>query len=199
MAAVVNLTVTEPLDDGYAAVYPCGTKVPNASNVNFVAGQTVANAASVKLGAGGKVCVFVSAATHVLVDVNGAHPAGGGYLALAPARVMETRAPGTVDGQHEDLGRLAAGTVHRLRVTGRAGVPAGATAVVVNMTVTDPADGGYGIVFPCGSKVPNASNINFAAGQTIANAVVAKVGSAGSVCVFVSETTHVLVDVNGAI
>ena len=38
---------------------------------------------SVKLGVDGKVCVYVSAATHLIVDVNGAHPAGSDYLALA--------------------------------------------------------------------------------------------------------------------
>ncbi len=52
-------------------------------------------------------------------------------------------------------------------------------------------------VFPCGSAIPEASNLNFAAGQTIANAVVARVGSNGQVCVYVSGSAGLLVDVNG--
>ena len=52
-------------------------------------------------------------------------------------------------------------------------------------------------VFPCGTAVPTASNLNFAAGQTIANAVFARVGSSGQVCVYMSGSAGLLVDVNG--
>ena len=55
-------------------MFPCGAPVPNASNVNYVAGDTVPNAVVAKLGAGGKVCVFSYAATDLIVDVNGTFP-----------------------------------------------------------------------------------------------------------------------------
>ena len=82
-------------------------------------------------------------------------------------------------------------------MAGRGGVPAGATAVVLNVTAVQAAAGGYASVFPCGEAVPNASNLNFAAGQTVPNAVVAKVGAGGAVCVFAERPIHLLVDVNG--
>jgi hypothetical protein len=39
--------------------------------------------------------------------------------------------------------------------------------------------------------------LNFVAGQTIPNAVITKIGSGGKVCVFSSNTTHVVADTNG--
>ena len=60
---------------GYVTVYPCGQPVPTASNLNFVAGDTIPNAVVTSLGAGGKVCLFTFAPTHLIVDVNGWIPA----------------------------------------------------------------------------------------------------------------------------
>ena len=71
-----------------------------------------------------------------------------------------------------------------VQVTGRGGVPADAAAVVLNVTVVQARAGGYVTVFPCGESIPNASNVNYVAGQTVPNAVVAKVGVGGKVCVF---------------
>ena len=52
-------------------------RLPLASNVNFVAGHTVANTVIAKVGTGGAVCVFVSAAVHLVVDVDGYFATGG--------------------------------------------------------------------------------------------------------------------------
>ena len=72
--AVLNVTVTEPELAGYLTVYPCGIEPPLASNLNYVPGQTVANAVLVKVGEGGNVCLFNSTATHIVVDVMGYFP-----------------------------------------------------------------------------------------------------------------------------
>jgi len=45
--------------------------------------------------------------------------------------------------------------------------------------------------------LPNASNVNVAPGQTVANSVVSKVGVGGRVCVYSSGEAHLIVDVNG--
>ena len=65
--------------------------MPIVSNLNFVPDQTVASAAIVPVGANGKVCVYQSADSHVLVDLNGAFAADSGFIALAPARAIDTR------------------------------------------------------------------------------------------------------------
>lgn len=70
-AIVSNLTITNPSDFGFLSAYPAGTARPTASSLNWnAAGQTVANAATVALGAGGEISIYVErAATHVIVDV----------------------------------------------------------------------------------------------------------------------------------
>src|SRR5207245_2703186 len=57
-AAILNVTVTQPTANGYLTVYPAGSGRPLASNLNFVAGQTVPNLVEVALGTGGKVSAF---------------------------------------------------------------------------------------------------------------------------------------------
>ena len=76
-----------------------------------------------------------------------------------------------------------AGSVTELQVIGRLGVPTGSTAVVLNITVTQPETAGYVTVYPCGSARPSASNLNFAAGTTFPNLVIAKIGTGGKVCI----------------
>jgi hypothetical protein len=42
-AVVLNVTVNEPEQAGFVTAYPCGTPRPNASNLNYVPGQTIPN------------------------------------------------------------------------------------------------------------------------------------------------------------
>ena len=67
----VTVTVTGTASGGYLTVWPCGQSRPLSSSVSFVAGDTVANAVISKVGEGGRVCVFSSAGTNLVVDVNG--------------------------------------------------------------------------------------------------------------------------------
>ena len=48
---------------------------PEASTLNFAAGQTIANGATIKLGTGGTICVYTDQATDLLLDVTGFVPA----------------------------------------------------------------------------------------------------------------------------
>ena len=73
--AVLNVTVTGATGVGFVTVYPCGSPQPNSSNLNYVVGSTIANLVVTKIGAGGKVCIFTSAGTHIIADVNGYYAA----------------------------------------------------------------------------------------------------------------------------
>ncbi len=185
--AVLNVTAVNPSDGGFVSVFPCGEAQPNSSNLNFVARQTVANAVAATIGDGGEVCVFSSVETDLLVDLNGALT--DGFAGLTPDRLLDTR----------DSSRVAAGSTTRVQVGGAAGVPAGASGAVLNVTAVNPSNGGFLTVFPCGQTRPNASNVNFAARRNVPNAVVATIGDGGEVCVFSSVQTDLLVDLNGAL
>ncbi|MCU1360744.1 MAG: Beta-lactamase class, partial [Ilumatobacteraceae bacterium] len=105
----------------------------------------------------------------------------------------------TIDGQFSGTGSIGAGQTVDLQVTGRGGVPAtGVGAVALNVTVTNTTAPSYLTVFPAGAGVPKASNLNFAAGQTVPNMVVSKVGDGGRVSLFnLSGNVDVVVDVLG--
>lgn len=167
--------------------------------VGVVAGQTIANTVVTSVGTNGRICVFTSAATHLLADLSGYFPAGSLYVGVQPARLMDSRAgEPTIDGQLAGAGLVAAGSTTRVRVAGRGGIPGALSTAVMHLTVTQPRAGGFVTVLPCGSARPVASNVNFAAGDTVANAVVGRVGDGGDVCVFTSAATHLIVDVTGS-
>ena len=73
-----------------------------------------------------------------------------------------------------------------------------ASAVVLNVTATQPSDAGHLTVWPAGQPRPSASNLNVAAGQTVPNLVIAKVGTGGQVSIYNnSGSTHVIANVLG--
>jgi len=204
---LLNVTITNPSAAGFATVFPCSLPLPGqptglpipptASNLNFAAGQTIANSVFVGLQQG-TVCVASNVTVDLIVDVNAYILKPPDIFPLPPARLMDSR-PGspTVDGLFSGFGQRAAGQITELKVTGRGGVPDDATAVALNVTVTGTATPGFVTVFPCGSALPTASNLNYGLNTTIPNAVIAKVGIGGKVCFYTHTPTDILADVNG--
>jgi hypothetical protein len=116
----------------------------------------------------------------------------------APARLADTRVGGTtVDRQFRATGQVRPGVPLQLTVGGRAGVPVNASTVSLNVTVTNPGGWGFLTVYPCGQAPPLASNLNYGPGQTIPNAVIASLGTAGKVCFKTLVPTDLVVDVAG--
>jgi hypothetical protein len=197
-AVSLNVTVTGATAGGFLTVFPCGGAVPDASNVNFGVGDTIPNAVISSVGPGGKVCIFTAGRNEIIADVNGYFPADTTFVGSAPSRLLDSRPTGaTIDNQSSRIGLRPAGSVTELVVAGRNGVPATAKSVALNVTVTEATDAGFVTVFPCGSAKPDASNLNFSGGQTIANLVVATVGAGGKVCLFTSAPTQMIADANG--
>ncbi len=194
-AAVLNVTATEAEGNGFVTVWPCDSPRPLASTLNPVRGIDVPNSAMVGLDGQGQVCLYTAMAAHLVVDLNGwvmettPSTVPGTFNTVVPSRLLDTRiwAP------------LPAASPLIMAVAGQGGVPSsGVNAVVLNVTVTEPAAPGYLVVFPCG-QVPLASNLNFVKDQTVPNAVLAKVDGSGNVCFFSTTTTHLVVDVTGYI
>ena len=195
-AAVLNVTIADPVADGYATVFPCGT-VPYTSSSNYSAGENVANEVIAKLSPTGTICVFTYATANVIVDVAGYVPAGSDYVGFTPVRVADTRTGWVAgDGLFTGTGPVPGGQFVQVPVAGRAGVPADAKAVVANVTIADPVADGYATVFPCGT-VPFTSSSNYSAGENVANEVIAKLSPTGTICVFTYATANVIVDVAG--
>ena len=91
------------------------------------------------------------------------------------------------------------GSTYELQVSGRAGVPANAAAVVLNLTSADATRHRLHDCLPVWRQPrPVASNLNYGAGAPVANSAIVKVGTGGKVCLFTGDTdTQVIADVNG--
>jgi glucose/arabinose dehydrogenase len=126
-------------------------------------------------------------------SVEVAHPA---FFTLPPCRLLDTRGPvGPLGGP-----ALAAGATRTFDVHGVCGVPATATAIAVNATVTAPTGQGNVRLFAAGEATPAASTLNFTAGLTRANNAVVRLGTGGGfsvLCSMASGSTHLVVDVTG--
>ncbi|MBM0275799.1 right-handed parallel beta-helix repeat-containing protein [Micromonospora tarensis] len=204
-AAILNVTVTAPTAAGVLSVYPDGSPAPVASNLNFVARQTIPNLVVVPVVAG-KVMVrnASSGTTHVVADL-------AGYFGSAGSGADQTYVPaeGRVADSRDDSGWLrvlhpgpfpafavGGAPISRNTSCGTACPPV--TAGVLNLTVTQPAAAGVLTAYPRGAARPTASNVNFVAGETASNLVVSKSGD-GYVDVFnnSSGTAHLIADQAG--
>ena len=202
-AIVMNVTATQPSAPGFITAWPSDQARPLASNLNFVAGQTIPNLVIAPVGANGKVALFNGSAgsTHMIADLAGWFPAGAPLQPLTPARLLDTRAgAATVDARFAAIGALPARTTLDIAIAGRGGVPpSGAGAVVLNVTAVAPGAPGYLTVWPSASARPVASNLNFVPGQIIPNLVIAALGSDGKVSLFNGSagSTDIVIDVCG--
>jgi hypothetical protein len=206
-AVVLNVTVTDTTTGGFATVFPAdvGT-VPTASNINWAPGNTIPNLVTVRLGTGGsstlgKVKIYNAVgSTNIIADVVGYYSAtGAGFHVLSPTRVLDSR---TTTGNLS--GPWGAGATRQLDVTNTygSGVPAsGAQAVIMNVTVTDTSTAGFLTLFPATtSSVPNASNLNWSAHDTIPNLTITKVATSGSDNIKIYNavgSTNVIADIVG--
>ena len=129
------------------------------------------------------------------VTAYGFDTATGAYTPLKAARLLDTRKKIGVS----TITPIGPGKTIDLQVSTRGGVPsAGATAVVLNVTVVAPTSQGYVTLYPTGATRPVASSVNFNAGFTGANLVTVKLGTGGKVRFFnASGNTHVIADVMG--
>jgi hypothetical protein len=125
----------------------------------------------------------------VLVDPPGA---GASFYTVEPCRAFDSR---------ESPAPLAGGTQTAVLLVGRCGVPEGATAVAVNLTVTGATTAGNVRLAADGRRpLTLAPTVNYAAGQTRANNAVAVLGASGATAVHVSQASgsvHAILDVSG--
>jgi hypothetical protein len=160
----------------------------------------------VPLSGNGTVAIYSKDATDVVVDVSGYFSGGGGsgaqFSAEAdPVRICDTRAgnPSQLSGGSDQCDARTigpAGTLN-LQVSGLAGVPSDAKAVVVNLTGVAPTVPTFLTVFP-GPSRPFASDLNPGPGQVSANLAVATVNANGTLDIFNSSgSIDVVVDVLG--
>ncbi len=176
-AVAVNITAASPTADGYLSAGACGTAYGGASVANFTNGVARGAMAVVPVTTDGRLCVFARGSTDIIVDVQGAFVAGTGN-GLSPLakndRLLDTRRTGRST-------RLVINT------------PPGAAAVALNLTVDQPAEGGWLRASPCGSA-SGVSNVNFLPGEAIAGSAFVATSADDTVCIEVTTSADVIVD-----
>lgn len=198
----LNVTATGATNNGFVTAYPAGTSDPGTSNVNFRRAATQANEVVTRIGTGssaGKVTLRVDGNAALVVDLvatvgPSASTGSLAYVPLStPTRFLDSR--------------IGLGTNSRARISGTTrvalgdAVPAGARAVVVNLTATNGTRPGFVTVLASGSGDAGTSSVNFPTSLTQANEVVTTVGSDGALSLTVggsgAPAAHLIGDVVG--
>ena len=196
----LNVAVVPATTLGYLTLYPAGQSRPLASTLNSLDGRIKSNAAIVAAGTGGAVSVFASDTTQVILDINGyfvpaTDPTGLAFYPITPCRIGDTRTaaaplggPALVGGQSRTF-PIQSSTCN---------LPATAQAYSLNFAAVPGGSSlGYLTAFPTGQTRPVAASLNALTGAVTANAAIVPAGANGSIDVFVSDNTNLVIDING--
>jgi hypothetical protein len=183
-AVAVNLTATQSQAAGFLTAHPCDRPLRDVSSVNYPAAGDRGAMAVIPLSATGQLCLYTDAASHVIVDLQGAFVTAtgnaSGFQPLAnPSRLADTR----------NTGRQAILTIP---------VPSDADAVAVNLTATAADSWGFLTTYPCGGAVPNVSNVNFGPTEPVAGSAFVPTSGDNTICVAASTSVDVIVDITGS-
>ena len=205
-AAVANITVVSPTSPGYVTADSCAGLTPGTqtrSNVNFAAGDVVANLAvvpAITTAQGAQFCTYSPAKLHEVIDVQGffnpAAQGGLGFNLQTPSRLVDTRQCWT----DPVTGAQRCGSINSARSVIRVKAPAGASAVMVNLTTVDAKSSGYATAGACSTIATTSlatSNVNAVVGAAVANTALVQVDPDGMFCVYLSSSMHAIVDLLG--
>ena len=198
VAVALNLTLTEQTEPTYLTVYPApGDPTqgpPLVSNVNAVPGEHRANLVVVRVGDAGRIRVYnPTGRAQVVADLVGyvSPTAPGRFLPVTPYRVLDTR--------------YATGLPRTTAVGTREAVdvpvpfaPAEASAVVVNITVTDPSAATWLAAYQGHSAWDGTSSVNTTRGETSANLAIVPLAADHTIRLQnANGSAHVVADVQG--
>jgi probable HAF family extracellular repeat protein len=194
-----NVTVIPAGLLSFLTTWATGQPQPLVSTLNALNGGIVANAAIVPAGTNGAVSVYVTNKTDVVLDTNGYFAPSGNSRALTfypvtPCRVADTReADGPFGGPV-----LKGGTLRSFAIPDSdCSIPATAAAYSLNVTAVPDGPLGFLTAWPTGLPLPFVSTLNSPTGTVTANAAIVPAGANGAISVYVTNQTHVVLDING--
>ncbi len=196
-AAVLSVVaIAGPGPGGWIGAFPSGTTWGGTSNVNVVPGDVRANLVVVPIGADGKVSLQTLNIADVVVDVLGyvtspsaAAAATGLFSFIEPTRLVDTRIP-------LGFGRVADNATASIGAP--PSIPAGSSAAIQNLTVTQTSAPGWIAAYPSTGTTPFISSVNFTgADQTRAALAFTPISPSGRQSITALVATDVVVDVIG--
>jgi RHS repeat-associated protein len=205
-AVSLTLSAVNPSGAGDLTVSAADAASGGATTVAYAAGETVSTSVIVKVSSDGRIKIHAPwGGTDVLLDVQGWFAtsngdAGSVFNVLDSQRILSTRAGeqlGACPTATNQCTRIPAGGTLTVQVAGRGGVPAsGATAVAVNVIATGPTAGGW-LALSDASVTPLENNVQYQAGETVANGQIVKLSANGRIKIKSSAETDVLLNVQG--
>lgn len=206
-AVALNVTAISPDLGGHFRIHPSGSPLPNASSMNFPGGANTNRMVTVAVNSDGGVNLWNAVGTtHVTVDlvgmyrpitqrfVNGEPNQQGRFIGLVPFRLLDTRESSPFDGDgavpsdffltqsgHEP-GTVLAGSIAAVNATSPG-----------YLSVGDWRDA---LPRP-GAHLVETSSLNYSAGTVTGNQTLVLAGEAGVIGMYVSGTTHVVLDLFG--
>ncbi|MGW7539789.1 PKD domain-containing protein [Streptomyces sp. NPDC054770] len=203
IGAVLDVTVTGGTGSGVVTVY-CGSR-PTASNLNYRTGQTVSNLVVTKVCSGGKIKIYNSGGrVNLIADLQGVYtnynadgdnaPVGSPFVPVNPTRILDSR-----NGTGTPAKPLGANSTLTVKAAGVHGVPADATAVLVNLTGVAPTTGTHLTAYGAGS-LPTVYNDNLSTGETRPVLAVVPVDANGNIHIHnANGSLNVVTDLEGYI
>lgn len=134
------------------------------------------------------IALLLTSTEHQTVTAGSGSSAPSALTAITPCRLADTRLEPSL---------WIDPTLIRVAVSGRCGVPQGATAAAITVTITRPIGVGYVTAYPTGTDMPLASTINFAQAETRANGALIRLETNGSIDAYTSMRTDIIIDVTG--
>jgi hypothetical protein len=196
-AVVLDVTAVSPTANGALSVYTDGQPRSGASVVTR-RGKATTNQVIVPVGSTDRIRIYNNSpgSTHVLVDVVGYHVSGSGaaFEPVGARRVLDSR-----NGTGGYRTAWNHNVTRNVTIAGHGGVPANATAVVLNVSALSPPAGGYATMWPAATTRPAATAMSWSARELTSKQVTVKLGSGGRIAVFTSTTgpVHLTADVVG--
>src|SRR5215469_12139960 len=136
------------------------------------------------------------AAATIAADTSG--PAGAHalvFVAMTPCRVVDTR---TTQGFSGAFGPpMLVGGASRtfpMQSSATCSIPSVAKAYSLNITVVPPGPLGFITAYPTGQPLPLAATVNSPQGFIVGNAAIVPAGSSGSIDIFASSATDIVID-----
>jgi uncharacterized repeat protein (TIGR03803 family) len=193
----LNVAVIPSTSLGFLTLWPAGQTQPVAATVSSTDGRVRSNAAIVPAGTGGAISAFASNTTDLVMDIDGyftTAPTALEFYPVTPCRVVDTRnATGSFGGPS-----ITANTSRTFPLpTSSCNLPATAQAYSLNLTAVPQGPLGFLTAWPAGQTQPGTANLSSTTGTVTASAAIVPAGTSGSIDAYASNTTDLVIDVDG--
>lgn len=194
----LNVAVVPAGTLGYLTLWPTGQPQPQVATLNSD-GRIKSNAAIIPAGLNGAISMFATDTTDIVLDINGYFVPSTNTSALAfypvtPCRIADTRnATGPLGGPSLTTN----GTRTFPILSSSCAIPATAQAYSLNFAAVPKGPLGYLTAWPTGRSQPTVASLNAPTGTVVANAVIVPSGTGGSIDVFSTNATDLVIDIDG--